>query len=123
MSIPAVTRETFLLRIVNGALDGVVRAVHRKAFFRRYHPYFAANDAGKVAVLVTGLIAARALPDISGGQFATIFVSMVLFYRVFTEIKGRVFGIWSRSYLQDMALCVVPSFCAMSVLVGVPVWT
>jgi phosphatidylglycerol:prolipoprotein diacylglycerol transferase len=109
--------------VVNRALDGVVRSVHRAAFFRWYHPYFAANDAGKVAVIACGLVAVRALPDVTGGQFVTIVIATMLLYRGFTEIKGRVFGIWSRSYLQDLAFCIVPSYCAVSVLAGVPVWT
>jgi phosphatidylglycerol:prolipoprotein diacylglycerol transferase len=112
-----------VIRLVNSALDGAVRAVHGQAFFRKYHPYFAANDAGKIAVLVIGLVAAKTLQGVTGGQFTTIFISMVLLYRGFTEIKGRVFGIWSRSYLQDIALFIVPAFCVVSFLVGVPIWT
>lgn len=111
------------MSVVNGALDGIVRSVHRMAVFRRYHPYLAANDAGKVMVLVFGIIASAALPDITVGQFVAIFISMLVLYRGFTQIKGRVFGIWSRSYLQDIALFIVPSFCAVSYLIGVPVWT
>lgn len=111
------------MSVVNGVLDGVVRSVHRMSFFRKYHPYLAANDAGKVTVLAVGLVAAAALPDVSVGQFTAIFIAMLVLYRGFTQIKGRVFGIWSRSYLQDIALFIVPSFCVVSALVGVPVWT
>jgi phosphatidylglycerol:prolipoprotein diacylglycerol transferase len=111
------------MRFVNDALDGIVRSVHNTALFRRYHPYLAMNDAGKAMVLGVGLLAAAMLPDVTVRQFVAIFIAMLVIYRAFTEIKGRVFAIWSRSYLQDIALCIVPSFCAVSYLIGVPVWT
>lgn len=100
-------------------LDACIVRAHRLSFGgRRYHPYFAATDAGTVAIVAFSAWFARARPGVGFWRFVLAFALMQLGYVGFRAVKRRLFGITSRSFLQDSVLFILPAFAAASVAVG-----
>lgn len=109
---------------INGILDSLVRTIHHPIFSRtKYHPYLFANDLGKISILVAGVVFVVWTQEATVLHFLSAFVLTFLGYRAFVQVKGRLFGMWSRSYLQDLVIFVVPWVLFLSFLFEIPIFT
>lgn len=103
------------------SLDALVARAHRLAIGgRRYHPYFLATDVAVVVSLAAAFALIRRHGNISFLGFVAVYATMLALYRGFLWFKARVFGIQSRSFLQDSVLFLLPAYALVCRLAGYP---
>jgi phosphatidylglycerol:prolipoprotein diacylglycerol transferase len=108
--------------IPRNRLDTIVHAAHRfRVAGRAVHPYLLMADLAIVAELTLALAWSRYARGFAFWRFVLAFVAMQATYHgVYLPLKLRLTGERARSFLQDTVLVILPSFVAVSWLLGLP---
>lgn len=102
-----------------GMLDALIRKSHGvRLFGYAYHPYHIAMDLGTFAILVFSTWWVNHEPGITLLAFLGTYLSMQVVYVIARLIKSHIFGITSRSFLQDFLLILLPTYSLVSLALG-----
>ena len=84
------------------------------------HPYHVMFDLGLVVIALFVFVFAEVVRPLAAGRFLAAFVFTTVTFEVgYVRLKRLVFGIYSRSYLQDLLAYVLPVWVGTAVLLGV----
>jgi len=97
----------------------MIRRAHTiRAFGRPYHPYFLMLDLSMLLGFGVGLVFSVVRPGMTVVGWVIVFLIELLVYQGYLLLKERLFGIASRSFLQDTIFFLLPSYTLSSLLVG-----
>jgi prolipoprotein diacylglyceryltransferase len=102
-------------------LDRVVEGAHDAAGSVGYHPYLAMFDLAMIAGLAVGYLFSVRFGGIGFARWCAVFAVEVALYAGYLAFKRRALGIASRSFLQDTLFFLMPTYLAVSLVVGHPI--
>lgn len=108
-------------QVTDGSLSNMLREVHEYTRQRfGIHPYHIFFDSGLALIVLMTVLYSEWLAQIQWVRFLSAFVfTTVTFELVYLRAKRVLFGIDSRSYLQDLLAYVLPVWIGMAVWLGV----
>jgi phosphatidylglycerol---prolipoprotein diacylglyceryl transferase len=116
---PPLNRSSTRFVTVNSLFDKAVRLSHgHRLFGLDYHPYHVASDLGIVATLICYFAFSEHCNKINFLSTSLAYIAAHFAYRAYLVFKARVFGIQSRSFIQDSICLFLPAYGLINFLLG-----
>lgn len=100
-----------MISSLNSLLDQIVVSGHNIKFMkRRIHPYFLFLDLSIVLSVLFSGVFSLVFGEINGFKIGTIVALQFLNYEFYLKLKGKIFGLRSRTFFQDTILYLFPTY-------------
>jgi len=107
---------------INAFLDKIVVSGHNITFLKKkLHPYFLFLDLSIVLSILFSGVFSLVFGGINGFKIGLIVALQFLCYEFYLKLKGKIFGLRSRTFFQDTILYLFPTYILGVILLKEPI--